>query len=343
MTVPKKRAKAAPDELPTLRFRAPITRSTRGSWMWIDVPQRVSRAFAPWAKAGHVRVDATLDGVAVQTSLTPRGGGQHMILLSAALRREAGVAPGKTLAVTVTPRVTDAVLVPDDLAAALAAEGARDAFEAMSSSHRWELVRYVLGARTDATRARYVSRAVDHVLGRAPAEPTPSRRRAPQGWHCPACGRRFARVDAEHACEPLSVDVPFQAKPAAVRAVFDALRARLEAMTHATMAVTRDGVSWIGARRFLSAVPRRQSLEVRFTMARRVEDPAVRAFTMGPTSHINVLRVRSVDELDGLAAVLVREAIAYGAPSVTRSEEVATSSGWARDVGDDFFAGLDDA
>ena len=120
---------AAPDELPSLRFRAKLTRNPNatGSWTWIDIPERVSRAFAPWAKAGHVRVDVTFNGVAVQGSFMPRGGGRHLMLLSAAMRRETALAYGDSVEVVATPRVTDEVRLPDDLAAALDAEGNRTA------------------------------------------------------------------------------------------------------------------------------------------------------------------------------------------------------------------------
>lgn len=355
MTATKKttRAKpdAAPEALPTLRFRATLTRggdSAMGVWRWLDIPERVSRALAPWAKSGHIRIDATLDGVAVQGSLSPRGGGRHMMVLNAALRRQAGLVDGRTtpVEVTVTPRVTDAVRVPDALAEALDREGAREAFEAMSSSHRWELVRYVMGARTDTTRARYVARAVDHVLGRTPAAEAATPRRS-TGWHCPECGRHFPRVDAEHPCEKLPLDLPFTGKPASVRALFDALRSRVEALTAATMAVHKEGVSFVGQRRFLWAVPRSKWLEVRLIMARRVEAPDVRAFTLGPAQHVNTLRVRTLEALDGDIPTLLREAIAYGGPpsappAVTKPPREGKGSAWARDVDDSFFAGLDE-
>jgi hypothetical protein len=342
---------AAPEALPTLRFRATLTRGgdrAMGVWRWLDIPERVSRALAPWAKSGHIRIDATLDGVAVQGSLSPRGGGRHMMVLNAALRRQAGLVDGRTtpVEVTVTPRVTDAVRVPDALAEALDREAAREAFEAMSSSHRWELVRYVMGARSDATRARYVARAVDHVLGRTPdAETAPPRRST--GWHCPECGRHFPRVDAEHSCEKLPLDLPFAGKPASVRVLFDALRSRVEALTAATMAVHKEGVGFVGQRRFLWAIPRAKWLEVRFIMARRVEAPGVRAFTLGPAQHVNTLRVRDAAELDGETTALLREAIAYGGPSsagvaVTTPRPEGKRSAWARDVDDSFFAGLDE-
>jgi hypothetical protein len=351
LSTPKKKsasasAAASPNELPTLRFRAVLTRdkSLAGSWTWFDVPERVSRAFAPWVKAGHVRIDAIFNETAIQCSLMPRGGGRHILVVSAALRREADLSVGDSVAVTVTPRITDEVSVPDDLAVALKREGGRAAFEKMSSTHRWSLVRYVLGARTETTRARYVARAVDHVLGRTSEAAASTRQRGPTGWHCPACGKHFSRVDAEHGCEPLSLDVPFGGRAAEVRTLFEAVRTKIATLTHVIMAVHREGVSFIGQRRFLWVIPRRAWLELRFTMTRRVEHPNVKASTMGPTLHINIVRIRTASDIeDAITTTLLRESIAYGSPVATKSvatPEVKTNTGWERDVDDSYFAGL---
>lgn len=347
MTKPSRKDTAAPDALPTQRFRAVLTRNAgaTGSWTWIDIPARVSRAFAPWVKSGHVRVDVTLNGKAAQGSFMPRGGGRHLMLISAAMRRETGVSHGDTVEVVATPRVTDDVRLPDDLAAALKAHDARAAFDAMASSHRWELVRYVSGARTDSTRARYVTRVVEHVLGKAPAVTEASPRRASKGWYCPECGRRFQRVDAEHPCEPVSLEVPFAGKTAEVRGIFEALRAKLAARGGVTMVVHREGVSFVGARRFLWVIPRKSWIELRLLMARRVEQPGVKAYTMGPSQHSNALQLRTLAALDDGVMALVREAIAYGAPVEAmapepRTQEPSPRSGWDRDVDDSFFEGL---
>jgi hypothetical protein len=54
------------------------------------------------------------------------------------------------------------VAVPDDLAAALAAEpGLREAFDAMSYTHRRDWVEAVEGAKRPETRARRISQAVE--------------------------------------------------------------------------------------------------------------------------------------------------------------------------------------
>ena len=128
-----------------------------------------------------------------------------------------------------------------------------------------------------------------------------------------------------------------------MRALFDALRARVTAQADVTVAVQRDGVGFIGRRRFLWAVPRRAWLEVRFTLGRRAEHPGVKAFTLGPTVHIHVVRPRTEAELDAATTLLLREAIAYGAPpgaEPAEASEGGASTGWERDVDDGYFAGL---
>jgi hypothetical protein len=336
----------ASDPLPTLRFRAVVVsqKVASGAWSWLDVPERVTRALTPWQKAGHVRIDATLNDVSVQGSLTPRGGGRQMLVLNAAMRRDAGIKVGDAVRVTVTPRVGDAVRVPEQLAAGLDAAGARATFEARSSSHRWELVRYFTQANTDAARARAVAWVVDHVLGRAPADTGATRRRGPTGWYCPACGKRFTRPDTEHPCAPLALEVPFAHKPAVVRALFDDVRAMVMALGNVTVAVQKDSVGFIARRRFLSAVPRKGWLELRLLLTRRVEHPRVKAFTSGPGLHVHVVRVVSPGELDDDVKGLLREAFAYGLPAGAepKPRDAEAGSGWERDADDSFFAGLDE-
>ena len=172
-----------------------------------------------------------------------------------------------------------------------------------------------------------------------------SARRAPQGWYCPECGRRFQRPDTEHPCAPVSLEVPFAGKAVPVRATFEALRAKLTALQGVAMVVHREGVSFVGQRRFLWAIPRKSWLELRLLMARRVEHPAVKAYTMGPSQHANTVQLRAPEALDDDVMALVREAVAYGAPAAPAVPEAPTRkqrgrSGWEREVDERFFEGL---
>jgi len=53
------------------------------------------------------------------------------------------------------------VAVPDELAAALAAAGLRDRFDALSFTHRKEYVRWIEEAKREETRRRRLERAVE--------------------------------------------------------------------------------------------------------------------------------------------------------------------------------------
>jgi hypothetical protein len=89
-------------------------------------------------------------------------GGKHMISISAAIRKETGLKGGDpihvVLTVADTPREVD---VPDDLAAALAAEPeAKAFFEKLSNSLQRYHVDNVNGAKTAETRQRRIDKAI---------------------------------------------------------------------------------------------------------------------------------------------------------------------------------------
>lgn len=98
------------------------------------------------------------------TSTVGTMGGQALIPFSAERRAESGLAGGDALEVSLdldaAPRET---AVPDDLAAALAAAGARDAFDRLAPSRRKAHVVAVEGAKAPETRARRIAAAVDSL------------------------------------------------------------------------------------------------------------------------------------------------------------------------------------
>jgi uncharacterized protein YdeI (YjbR/CyaY-like superfamily) len=85
-----------------------------------------------------------------------------LLPLSAENRAGAGVVAGDEVEVDVeldhAPRE---VTVPDDLAAALDAAGARDRFDAQNFTTRKEAVRGVEEAKAAATRERRIAKVVD--------------------------------------------------------------------------------------------------------------------------------------------------------------------------------------
>jgi hypothetical protein len=148
-----------------------------------DVEQRnrgfvVQLPFDPKEVFGRVRapVVVTVNGHSFRTT-TMRYGEVDLIGLNREVRDAAGLSAGARPTFDVTadtqPREVD---VPDALAVALREDaGARDAFDALSYTHRREYARWIEEAKREETRQRRVARAVE--LLRAGVRTTDSARR----------------------------------------------------------------------------------------------------------------------------------------------------------------------
>jgi hypothetical protein len=109
-------------------------------------------------------VTATVNGHTYRSTVAPMGG-RFLLPVSAERRAAAGLAAGDdvevTLALDTAPRE---VAVPDDLAAALAADNAaRRFFDGLSYTHRQAYVTWIESARKADTRQRRVAQAVEKL------------------------------------------------------------------------------------------------------------------------------------------------------------------------------------
>ena len=107
-------------------------------------------------------VVATVNGYTWRASVA-RMGGESLLGLNRAVRQEAGVEAGDSVAVRLeldtAPREVD---VPEALATALAADDvARAAFEKLAYTHRKEFARWVDEAKRDETRERRVAKTLE--------------------------------------------------------------------------------------------------------------------------------------------------------------------------------------
>jgi hypothetical protein len=131
----------------------------------LEVPAEVVDGLAAGRRP---KVRATINGHTYRSSIAVMGG-RYLLPVSAEVRAAAGVAAGDELAVDV--EVDDApreVVVPDDLAAALAEEpSAAAAFATSSYSQQRQHVLAVEGAKAADTRARRVAKVVRTLSGAA--------------------------------------------------------------------------------------------------------------------------------------------------------------------------------
>lgn len=123
----------------------------------IEVPGEI---LAEWGVGKRVPVIVNVNGFEYPSTVASMGG-RLLLPFSADKRKTTGLGADDPITVTLTYDPGErAVEVPDDLAAALAAAGVRDAFDNLAPSHRKEHVRSVVDAKQAATRDRRIAAVV---------------------------------------------------------------------------------------------------------------------------------------------------------------------------------------
>ncbi|WP_243074372.1 YdeI/OmpD-associated family protein [Microbacterium sp. SS28] len=138
-------------------MRFETTMLLMGNNTGIEVPPEVIEALAGGKRPA---VAVTVNGFEYRSTVGVMGG-KSLIPFSSDKRAATGIGGGDAITVDVeldtAPRTVD---VPDDLAAALAGAGLREAFDALSPSSRKAHVTSVESAKAAETRARRVDAVV---------------------------------------------------------------------------------------------------------------------------------------------------------------------------------------
>jgi len=143
-----------------MKFRAEILQSGKTA-TGIQVPPEVVDAFGS-GKRPSVRV--TIGDYSYLSTVATMNG-VYMLPVSADVRANAGIQAGDQIEVGLeldtTPRE---VVVPDDLAAALASdEAARRFFDSLSYSNKRRIVLPIEDAKTDETRQRRIAKSIEKL------------------------------------------------------------------------------------------------------------------------------------------------------------------------------------
>ncbi len=142
------------------QFKAKIYRL--GTYQYVDVPTPISTAFG---KRGHVPVVCQLNGHTFQTSLTPNGGGTHRLFLNGKMRKQARVAAGDTIEISLAiDTVSREQTLPDDLAEALRENDLLEAFNHWQPSKRRIFLAWIKEAKAEETRLRRAEHMVQRLI-----------------------------------------------------------------------------------------------------------------------------------------------------------------------------------
>ena len=141
----------------THRMRFETTLLQMGNNTGIEVPQEVVDGLGAGKRAA-VTVD--VNGYVYSSTMAVMGGRQ-LIPFSADKRKATGLSGGDAITVELTVDTAERTVdVPDDLASALEAAGARAAFDALAPSTRKAHAGSVAEAKAPETRARRIAKIV---------------------------------------------------------------------------------------------------------------------------------------------------------------------------------------
>ena len=151
--------KQAPPAGRRLSFEAVLENWAEGmDYCAVAVPAEITEAVGT---KGPVLVMARVnDSEPFQVSLFPVGGGQHYIRIKAAVRRETNTRVGDRIRVRMTVLDRADVDIPQDLMAALRAEGVAQAFSSLPPGKQNYIIRRIDAAARPETRARRIEEAV---------------------------------------------------------------------------------------------------------------------------------------------------------------------------------------
>jgi hypothetical protein len=270
LLVDLRESKLLPVPATTVRttFRAVIEKD--GVNLFVNVPAGVSRAFAVFAEKGRIRVAGIINGHPLHATLLPTKTGTQRLYINGGMRAAAVVSVGDRVTLELRALQFDEVDLPEDLAHALTKASLRPRFDALSASHRRELLRTIEDARSETNRAARIERTSCHLRGGSTQQAESAIVDKPL-WVCPKCGHPSVTKNMNHSCARHEFDEVFQGKPRHIRQLFDRFRALVDARGPTTMVVYRDRVAFMVKARFEGATPKRNHLELGFWFTERDE------------------------------------------------------------------------
>ncbi len=142
------------------RFAARLEMVKGRGFYAVDVPAEISKAIG---KRGPVPVSARINNVAeFMASLSPAGGGRHRLRINAPTRQMAEAKAGDLVRVQILVHSRPvAVVIPQDLKTALAAEGVLEYFQAFAPGKQLHIIDWICRAARLETREKRIQFTVE--------------------------------------------------------------------------------------------------------------------------------------------------------------------------------------
>ena len=118
-------------------------------------------------------------------------------------------------------------------------------------------------------------------------------------WTCPKCDRIFQKANQPHSCKKVSIEAHFANKEK-TKELFDCLVSSITKEIGAVEIVSIPCcVHLFGSYDFLAALPKKEKLEVRFALDRKLDSPRVKqSVPMSANVIKNCIDITTIQEID---------------------------------------------
>lgn len=139
-----------------------IKPETVGTWTFFIIPFKVEEVFG---MKNHVKVKGTINGVEFRSSLTPRGDGNHYMVVSKSLQEAAGITRGDLIHVVMEPDMDERMVeIPEVILNVFKEnEEAGRTFEKLSYTRRKDFVEFIMDAKKESTREKRIAQMLEEI------------------------------------------------------------------------------------------------------------------------------------------------------------------------------------
>jgi len=133
-----------------------IKPETVGTWTFFIIPFNVEEVFG---QKNHVKVRGAINGIEFRSSLTPRGDGQHYMVVSKSVLEAAGITRGDIIHVIMDLDTEERIVEVPEFFNDIFKENeeAGRIFEKLSYTRRKDFVEYISDAKKESTRHKRIS------------------------------------------------------------------------------------------------------------------------------------------------------------------------------------------
>jgi uncharacterized protein DUF1905/bacteriocin resistance YdeI/OmpD-like protein len=147
----------------TYKFQATIQPGGTGG-AFVLFPYDTEQEFAT---KGKIPIQATFDGVPYTGSLFPYGLPQHLLPVLKSIRQQTGKDIGDQIEVELwKDNETRTLETPPDFHALMEQQAVLPFFESLSYTHRKEYIRWITEAKTEATKSKRLTKAIEMLRQR---------------------------------------------------------------------------------------------------------------------------------------------------------------------------------